>query len=117
MSRTNRRGQRSRNAQRYQDLGVIWPDRAGFQSRWTGEFIPYWVERDNDTFTYEQYVADEIRKYHQDKRQCGIARYARKADLAIQTRAHKRSVRLAVKTGDYDVVLAGLSKMNMLNDG
>jgi hypothetical protein len=116
MSRTTRRGRCSRNIQHYLNASVIWSKTQGFHSLYDGEFIVYWKDSREDQRSYDQYVADEIRKYHQDKRQHGIERRIRKADRDIQTRAHKRAIRNAVKTGDYDVVLAGLDQFHMLNE-
>lgn len=116
MSRTTRRGRASRNVQHYLNASVIWSKTQGFNSFYDGEFIVYWKDSEADSRSYDQYVADEIRKHHQDKRQHGIERRIRKADRDVQTRAHKRAIRIAVQTGDYDVVLAGLDQSHMLND-
>lgn len=115
MSRTTRRGRASRNIQHYLNVSVIWAKTEGFH-RFNGDFLVYWKDSVEDPRSYEQYVADEVRKHHQDKHQLGIARRIRKADRDIQTRAHKRAIRIAVKSGDYDVVLAGLDQFHMLNE-
>lgn len=114
MSRTHRRGQRSRNLHQYLNNGVIWSDRAGFTSSRTGDFVPYWHDPAFPDRSYWEYVLSEVRDYHREKGSRGITRWIRKVDTANQTRQHKLAISQAIKTKDYDVVLVGLDQMYMM---
>lgn len=114
MSRTYRRGQRSRNLHQYLHHGVIWSEREGFTSSRTGEFVPYWHDQAFPGRSYEEYVRTEVCDYHREKRSRGIARWIREVDTANQTRQHKLAISQAIKSGDYDVALVGLDQMFMM---
>lgn len=114
MSRTHRRGQRSRNLRKYLKKGIIWPENKGFHSQKTREFVPYWYDNNFPDRTYWEYVEAEVRKHHQEKARTGTPRWIRKVDVANQTRSHKLAISQAMKSRDYDVVLVGLDQMFLM---
>lgn len=114
MSRTTRRGVRSRNLRKYIKNSVIWSENEGFHSQSTGEFVCYWYDHAYPNRTYSDYVRVEVRNHHREKASKGIPRWIRKVDTANQTRSHKLAINQALKSKDYDVVLVRLDKMFMM---
>lgn len=105
MSRTLRRGKPTRNLHHYLNLHIIW----GEYYRYCLSY-PLWKDGENDPRPYEQYVATEIRHYHQDKPKRGLPRYVRQLDVGRQTRQHKRLIHRAICAGDYDVALTRMGQ-------
>lgn len=105
MARTLRRGKPSRNLRHYLQLGTIWAEKTC-----SGLGFCYWRDSLDDPKTYQEYVAEEIKRYHQDKRSQGLPRYVRKLDVNRQRREHEQLIHRAVRTGDYDVALTALAE-------
>lgn len=109
MSRTTRRGKPTRNFHKYIGKGVICNENRRWFSYWA---IPehqghlYWKNGANDTTTYEEYVALEIRRYHMDYRlRDKCPGFMHREDTLKQKRQHKASLSKALHSGDFDVVL------------
>ena len=105
MARTQRRGKPSRSLKRYLHLGEIWGE-----NYCSGLGYPLWKDSWEDLKTYAEYVAEEIRRYHQDKRSRGLPRYVRKLDVNRQRREHEHLIHRAVRSGDFDVALTSLAQ-------
>lgn len=114
MSRTIRRGRPSRNLHHYKSICVLKSEHSRIFFYYGGSSL-YW-EFDSrgltKDFKYSDYVQMNIRNYHRDKSNFGNCRYARIADVKNQSRAHKRAIMRAMKSGDFDISLDALSKIN-----
>lgn len=105
MARTLRRGTPSRNLRHYLQLGEIW-----HEARLSGGGYSFWKVTWDDSKSYAEYVAGEVRRYHQDKRSRGLPRIIRKIDVNRQRREHEHLIHQALRSGDFDVALSALGK-------
>lgn len=109
MSRTIRRGKPTRQFHKYIGLGVISNENRRWFSYWgmpEHQGHLYWKDGANDTTTYEEYAAKEIREYHMDYRlRSKCPGMYHRVDTLRQKREHKAALSKAMRSGDFDVVL------------
>lgn len=115
MSRTIRRGKPSRNYHKYIGLGVITHENKRWFSSWSPPSYNgtlYWKDDENDTKTYEEYVAINIRQYHMDYRPYNkCPNWVHHMDIQYHRRQSKRAVYEAIRTGEFDVNLPTMGRV------
>ncbi|UOL48736.1 hypothetical protein [Pseudomonas phage Astolliot] len=112
MSRTIRRGKRTRNFHKYIGIGLIWGEnrRTHISVSYPGGRYndisdePLWKDREYES--YEDYVAYEIRKYHMDRKHWSkTPSWCFRVEVQKQKRAHKAALHYALATGREDELI------------